>query len=60
MTCWRCKATGHYRDNCTAELCDRCGGRGHESSKCGSPEDMVTSLVVVEDPGDVAVETMAF
>ena len=63
--CFRCKAAGHYSDNCTAKLCERCGGRGHESSKCASPADMDVSpedavLAVVGDPGDGSVETTSF
>ena len=63
--CFRCKAAGHYSDNCTAKLCERCGGRGHESNKCASPADMDVSpedavLAVVGDPGDGAVETTSF
>ena len=62
---FRCKAAGHYSDNCTVKLCERCGGRRHEISKCASPADMDESpaeavLAMVEDPGDNAVETTSF
>ena len=40
VKCWRCRATGHYSDNCTIRLCGRCGGRGHDSSTCPSPASM--------------------
>ena len=63
--CFRRKAAGHYSDSCTAKLCERCGGRGHESSKCASPAGIDESpaegvLAMVEDPGDNAVETTSF
>ena len=62
---FRRKAAGHYSDSCTAKLCERCSGRGHESSKCASPADMDESpaegvLAMVGDPGDDAVETTSF
>ena len=67
VPCWRCKATGHYSDSYITKLCERCGGRAHDSSKCGSPVDIEASaanmeavLAMVEDPGDDAVETTAF
>lgn len=59
-TCRRCKATGHYSDSGTTKLCDRCGGRGYESSKCGSPVDMETVFAAVEALGDDAVEKTSF
>ena len=37
VICWRCRAKGHYSDNCTIKLCDRCGGRGHDMSSCPTP-----------------------
>ena len=41
VKCRRGRATGHYsNDNCTTRLCERCGGRGHDSSKFPSPADM--------------------
>ena len=63
--CFRCKAAGHYSDSFTAKLCERCGGRGHESSECASPADTDESpaegvLAMMEDPGDDAVETTSF
>ena len=63
--CFRCKAAGRYSDSCTENLCERCGGRGHESSKCVSPADMEESpaeavIAVVGDHGDDAVETTSF
>ena len=63
--CFRGKAAGHYSDSCTAKLCERCRGRGHERSKCASPADRDESpaeavLAMVEDPGDDAVETTSF
>ena len=38
--CFRCRATGHYSENCTATTCERCGGRRHEIDKCASSVDM--------------------
>ena len=55
--CFRCKVASHYSDSGTANLCERCGRRGHESKKCASPVDMDESpaeavLAMVGDPGD--------
>ena len=38
--CFRCKAAGHFGDSLPAKLCEKCGGRGLESTKCASPADM--------------------
>ena len=59
------KAAGHYSDSCTAKLRERCGGRGHESSRCASPADIDESLAeavlaMMGDPGDDAPETTSF
>lgn len=27
VTCWRCRATGHYSDSCTTKLHEGCGGK---------------------------------
>ena len=63
--CFQSKAADHYSDSCTAKLCERFGGREHESSKCESPTDMDESpaeavLATVEDTGDDAMETTSF
>lgn len=61
VTCWRCKAMGHYRDSCTVKACDRCGGKGYDSSKSGSPVDSMSALLVAERYGEeFAVEIAAF
>ena len=63
--CFRCRAAGHYSQDCTATTCERCGGRGHQIDKCASPADMDESpmeavLAMVEDLEDDAVEATAF
>ena len=65
MTCFRCRAKGHFSNKCNTKICEKCGGRGHEISKCASPADMDESpaeavLAMVEDSGDDAVETTSF
>ena len=52
-------------NKCNTKICERCRGRGHESSKCASPADMDESpaeavLAMVGDPRDDAVETTSF
>ena len=56
-----------YSNNCKVKLCIRCGSRGHDISKCASPEDMeaeITQEAVLAmmggDIGDNDVETTAF
>ena len=65
MTCFRCRAKGHFSNKCNTNICGRCGGGGHESSKTASPADTDESpaeavLATVEDPEDDAVETTSF
>ena len=65
VTCFRCRAKGHFSNKCNTKICEKCGGRGHEISKCASPADMDESpaeavLAMVEDSGDDAVETTSF
>ena len=58
--------TRHYSDRCTIKLCERCGGIGHEGSKCASSADMETRspadavLAMVGNPGGDAVEKTSF
>lgn len=35
--CRRCGSSGHYRAQCTAPFCGRCGVHGHESEGCDRP-----------------------
>ena len=32
--CYRCGTKGHWRADCTEELCSRCQGRGHTADVC--------------------------
>ena len=63
--CFRCRATGHYSESCTATICERCGGREHQIDKRASPADTDESPAeavhaMVEDLEDDAVEATAF
>lgn len=58
VTCWRCQAKVHYTDKCTIKLCDRCGGRGHDSNKCSTPAEEHANLTMeVDDCSDSPSES---
>ena len=48
--CYICHVRGHFTADCKTKICKKCGGRGHDESKCPSPADMETALAV-ELPG---------
>ena len=48
--CYNCHVRGHFAADCKTKVCKRCGGRGHDESKCPSPADVETALAV-ELPG---------
>ena len=48
--CYNCPVKGHFAADCKTKICKKCGGRGHDESKCPSPADMETALAV-ELPG---------
>ena len=48
--CYNCHVRGHFAVDCKTKACKKCGGRGHDESKCPSPADMETALAV-ELPG---------
>ena len=48
--CYNCHVRGHFAADCKTNICKKCGGRGHDESKCPSPADMETALAV-ELPG---------
>ena len=47
---YNCHVRGHFAADCKTKVCKKCGGKGHDESKCPSPADMETSLAV-ELPG---------
>lgn len=42
VICWRCRAKGHFSNDYTTKICDTCGGRGYDSSKCPSLTEMAS------------------
>ena len=48
--CYNCHVRGHFAANGKTKVSKKCGGRGHDDSKCPSPADMETALAV-ELPG---------
>ena len=48
--CYNCHVRDHFAADCKTKVCKKCGGRGHDESKCPSPADMETALAV-ELPG---------
>ena len=48
--CYNCHVRGHFAADCKTNVCKKCGGRGHDESKCPSPADLETALAV-ELPG---------
>ena len=47
---YNCHVRGHFAADCKTKVHKKCGGRGHDESKCPSPADMETALAV-ELPG---------
>ena len=43
---YNCHVRGHFATDCKTKVCKKCGGRGHDESKCPSPADMETALAV--------------
>ena len=48
--CYNCRVRGHFAAVCKTKVCKKCGGRGHDESKCPSTADVETALAV-ELPG---------
>ena len=48
--CYNCHVRSHFAADCKTKVCKKCGGRGHDESKCPSPADIETALAV-ELPG---------
>ena len=36
---YNCHVKGHFAVDCKTKVCKKCGGRGHDESKCPSPAD---------------------
>ena len=47
---YNCHVRGRFSADCKTKVCKKCGGRGHDESKCPSPAGMETALAV-ELPG---------
>lgn len=48
VTCFNCHEKGHYQYDCKVKICERCGGRGHDESKCGTPA--LNAMMAVQQP----------
>ena len=44
--CYNCHVRDHFAADRKTKVCKKCGGRGHDESKCPSPADMETTLAV--------------
>ena len=43
-TCWVCKSDHHYFRDCSKQICQGCGERGHYITKCGQMENAVMAI----------------
>ena len=60
VRCHRCGKNGHWRVDCTEELCSRCHGRGHAADVCPTSKEEAVPAVSDDDDYDDTVETLAF
>ena len=58
--CHRCGKKGHWRIDCTEELCTRCHGRGHAADVCPASKEKAVLAASGDDADDNTVEGSAF
>ena len=60
VRCHRCGKKGHWRIDCTEELCSRCHGRGHAAGVCPTSKKEAVLTASDDDDGYDTVEASAF
>ena len=60
VRCQRCGKKGHWRIDCTEELCSRCHGRGHAANVCPTSKEEAELATSDDDDDSDAVEASAF
>ena len=60
VRCHRCGKKGHWRVDCTAELCSRCHGRGHAADVCPTSKEEAVLAASDDDDDNGTVEATAF
>ena len=60
MRCHRCDKKGHWRVDCTEELCSRCHGRGHAADVCSTSKEEAVLAASDDDDDYDTVEGSAF
>ena len=59
VSCHRCGKKGHWRIDCTEELCSRCHGRGQAAGVCPTSEEEAVLTASDDDSGDDTVQASA-
>ena len=60
VRCHRCGKKGHWRIDCTEELCGRCDGRGHAADVCPTSKEEAVLAASDDDDDSDAAEASAF
>ena len=60
VRCRRCGRRGHWRIDCTEELCSRCHGRGHAADVCPTSKEGAVLAASDDDDDSDADEASAF
>ena len=60
VRCHRCRKKGHWRIDCTEELCSRCHGRGHAADVCPTSKEEALLAVLDDDDDSDTVDASAF
>ena len=60
MRCHKCGKKGHWRIECTEELCSRCHGRRHAADVCTMSKEEAGRAASDDDDDYDTVEALAF